>query len=663
MINTLKLTGYALLLAFVVGCGSSATQDQQEQATPAKKEAAPINFAIKTAQTIAPKDTLTPPEQGGYGFEQIAEKEGFVTYLLTPEELKFFGDARATKGGQITRVMPRFPASMRTEGQNAGYVENTMIQTLMYEGLLDMHPVTLEYTSNLASHWKISADKMRYWFRINPDARWSDGEPLTADDVIATWDLHMDETILSPSDQLTYGKLERPVAEGKYIVSVKAKELNWRNLLYFGTMPIYPHHVLKDLTGTEYLEQFQFKMLPCTGPYTLLENDIQTQKSYALTRRLDFWDAENPMKKYMFNFDKIKFEVVKDNDALEYEKLKKGEADFYFELFRPRRWAEETNFDAVQKGWVQKREVYSQKPSENRGLCFNMRKAPFNDKRVRQAFCYLIDREKMNKEMFFSLYEMQNSRFSGSVYENPTNEQIACNPEKAAQLLAEAGWKERNADGWLINAKGQPLRIELSIPKVYEERMTPIQEMYKQYGIDLQIKFVDQNTEWKLKMDRSFDIGYERWGGLLFPNPETSFLSKLADQNDNNNLYGFKNKRVDEICALYDKEFDAKKRIEQIREVDKIVCAEYITAPLFYQPTEWLLFWDRYGYPEYMVDRYLSGGIEELSILKLWWFDPAKSQRLDEAIAKGESLPVGEAKATFWRDYMAANKDMSGAGK
>ncbi len=647
-----------LLLLLVSGCGGPATQEQGTVATDAKKsQTAPV-FAIQTAQTVTPKDTETPAEQGGYGFEQIAAAQGFVTSAPTPEEIKYFGDPRATKGGEIKRIMPRFPATMRATGQLSNYLENYMFCGMIYESLLEAHPVTQEYMPGLASHWKVSDDKMTFWFRLNPDARWSDGMPVIADDVVATWDLRMDETILFPSSMLTYGKLERPVAESKYIVRVKAKELNWRNMLYFSGMLIFPHHILKDLNGTQYLQQYQFKMLPGTGPYTMLESDIQIQQSYALTRRLDYWGANDPVRKYVYNFDKIHFQVVKDNPALEFEKVKKGEQDFFFER-RPQRWAEESNFDAVQKGWVQKREIYTQKPTTKYGLTFNMRKPPFNDKRVRYAIGYLIDREKMNKELFFGLLTPQNSDYSGTIYENPANEQIAFDPDKAMQLLAEAGWKNRNAEGFLVNAKGQPFKLEIGIAKADELHVGPMQQMLRQYGIDLEMKFLDDNTRWKIMMDRSFEVTYVRWGGILPPNPETSYHSRLANKEDNNNVSGFANPRVDALCAQYDVEFSTKKRIEIIQEIDKIVSEERPTFMTFYQATDWLLYWDRYSYPEYVVDRYLQDGVDNWAVLKYWWFDPAKAQRLQEAIAKNDSLPVGELKATYWRDFAAKEKNIS----
>ena len=160
-----------------------------------------------------------------------------------------------------------------------------------------------------------------------------------------------------------------------------------------------------------------FSVIPGTGPYILEDKNIKNQESYTFERRKDYWDINSPFNRYKFNFDKIKVSVVKDNDALQYEKFKKGEQDIY-NVQRSRRWVEETDFTATERGWIKKQRVFSEKPAGTSGYYFNMREWPFNDKRVRYAFCYLYDREKMNREMYYNEYGMMNSLYSGSVYEN-----------------------------------------------------------------------------------------------------------------------------------------------------------------------------------------------------------------------------------------------------
>lgn len=648
MKKLLRMVMVVLLCATFVGCGG---QQQKKDDSAAKLDSMKElkSFAVKTAESIEPKDTETPAEQGGYGFEAVAEELGYRTYTSTVEEQKFFGDPRATKGGVLTTITSRYPATMRTEGKNSQYVENSTMSSMIYETLLNTHPVTSEYMPGLASHWKISEDKMKYWFRINPDARFSDGKPVTSEDVIATWMLHMDETILSPSDQLVYSKYNKPVAESKYIVSVECKELSWRNFLYFSASTfIYPAHHLKGLSGTDYLKEYQDKFMPGTGPYIVLPEDIKNQLSYAVTRRLDYWGWDDPLNKYTYNFDKIKFIVVKDNPSLEYEKFKKGEQDF-FTVNQARRWVEETNFDNVEKGFVLKRKIYSQKPAGTSGYALNMREEPFNDRRVRLAFAYLLNRQKLIDELFYNEYILQDSMYAGSVYENPNNEKIRYNPEKAMELLAEVGWKEKNSDGLLINDKGEPFIIEMAIPKVIDYIITPYQQMLREYGIDMQIQFMDGNALWKMEMDRNFKIIYTNRTGLVYPNPETSMHSSLADKKDNNNIYGFANKRVDELCDLYDVEFDQAKRIDIIQEIDGLFMHERPLIVTHYAPFTRILFWNKFGYPEYMVSRYIG---DYRSIYSYWWFDRDKIKKFVEAQSKGETLPQGEVENKFWTDYL-----------
>ena len=105
---------------------------------------------------------------------------------------------------------------------------------------------------------------------------------VTSDDVIATWDLRMDETILSPSEQITYGKFERPTAESKYIVSVRANSISWRNFLYFATMALHPNHILKDLDGTAFLDEYAFSVIPGTGPYIIKEEKLEIKNHIPL---------------------------------------------------------------------------------------------------------------------------------------------------------------------------------------------------------------------------------------------------------------------------------------------------------------------------------------------------------------------------------------------
>ncbi|MFL2989570.1 MAG: ABC transporter substrate-binding protein, partial [Candidatus Neomarinimicrobiota bacterium] len=432
----------------------------------------------------------------------------------------------------------------------------------------------------------------------------------------------------------------------------KAKSVNWRNFLYFSTMVLHPNHILKDLDGTAFLEEYAFSVIPGTGPYILEDKNIKNQESYTLERRPDYWNADSPFNKYKYNFDKIKVSVVKDNDALQFEKFKKGEQDIY-NVQRSRRWVEETDFKATKKGWIKKQRVYSEKPAGTSGYYFNMRQWPFNDKRIRYAFCYLYDRQKMNKEMYYNEYGMMNSLYSGSVYENKDNNPFEYNPTEAKKLLKEAGYKERNSNGWLVHSEtGKILSFEIVIQKTSAYMVTPVQQMLKEYGIDMQIKFMDYNTMIKNVNARNFNVCLLAYSGLIYPNPEGSLRSTLADQNDNNNVWGFKSDRVDNLLDEYDICFDQKRRVEIIREVDGIFSDVHPIAFSISRNYSRMMWWDKFGYPDWMFSRYVG---EYWDALYYWWYDGDKDTELKESIEGGKSLPLKSIDMKYWPDYLAKN--------
>ena len=603
--------------------------------------------------TIPPgADPSVSAEGGGNGFEKIAVSLGYQTQSFTGEDVKFFGDEKAVKGGLLHDEGSRFPATMRLFGKEANYLENYWIEILCYESLLELHPLTYEPSvPRLASHWKISDDKQKFWFRINPDARWADGRRVTADDVVATWFLRMDETILDPSQQVSYGKFEEPVAESMYIISVEAKNSEWQNFQIFAGMSILPAYYVDQVDGSEYLEKYQFSMMPNSGPYILKNENIINQESYKLTRRDDFWAKDHIQNRYRFNFDAISWFVIKDNASLPFEKFKKGEFD-YFEVARSARWVEDCvpkRMNAIDKGWMKKHRIFSNKPSGTSGYGFNMRKFPFNDKNIRYAFGFLYDREEMNEKMYYNEYEMMHSWFSGTLYENFDNPKFLFNADSAMYYLNRAGFKKKNEDGILINKEGAPLSFTINIQKTSAYMVTPVQNKLKQYGVDMQIVNMDGTTQWKNLQERNFSIYMHNFTGGVHPSVEHWFRSDLADQNDNNNFFGFKNDRVDQLIKDYNFEFDLDKRIKIGKEIDYIVCETHPISFGIKRLYRRFLYWDKFGYPEYMVDRFVGN---RESIFFLWWFDPEKEARLEKAMANDTSLPVGDVDIKFWPNWM-----------
>jgi microcin C transport system substrate-binding protein len=380
------------------------------------------------------------------------------------------------------------------------------------------------------------------------------------------------------------------------------------------------------------------------------EADVVRGQTVTIRRRPDYWAERHRRNVGLNNFDEIREVVVRDQN-LAFEMFKRGDIDHYY-VNISRQWVEELNFDRVQRGLIQKRKVFNDNPVGIQGMAFNTRREPWSDKRVRQALAHLLNRDLLIEKLFFKEYTPQNSYYSGGMYENPANPKMPYDPERALALLGEAGWSQRDAQGRLVR-NGRPFTVELLYAsQTAEPYLTIYQEDLRRVGVGLNLRRVTPETLFQLVMQRQFDLVSLAWGGLLFPNPETSFHSRLAGVNNNNNVTGFKNARVDELLTAYDREFDQQKRIAIIQEIDGILANEHHYILQWEAPFQRIAYWNKFGHPE----GYLSRIGDYHDITTLWWVDPQKEQQLAQAMRSATtSLAAGPTEVTYWSEYARRN--------
>ncbi|MDK9698629.1 MAG: hypothetical protein OEM52_00570, partial [bacterium] len=156
----------------------------------------------------------------------------------------------------------------------------------------------------------------------------------------------------------------------------------------------------------------------------------------------------------------------------------------------------------------------------------------------------------------------------------------------------------------------------------------------------------------KMVNERKFDIHFQTWTGLQFPNPESSMHSKTADPDNTTNLSGMKIKRIDELCEQYNVTFDMKTRIAQIREIDSLACANVGYALGWYAPFNRFAYWNKFGQPKGILTR--TG--DYLGIVSIWWYDAEKDAALQEALKDpAKKLPVGVTEDKYWIEWTKAN--------
>ncbi len=586
-------------------------------------------------------------EEGGPGFTG----EGW----LTNDNPFQYGDPKnAVKGGSLTHDLSDYPDTFRKYGPSSstGFIQR--INDLMFEPLLDFDMQDQTYSPRLATHWKRNEDDSELYFRLNTDARWSDGKPVVADDIVATFNLLKDETLNDPNWFDTF-KDFTAVKVTDYIVKITNSAPNWRDFWYIAfRAKIYPAHHLTKVDGAGFIEKYNKQFTPNSGPYTFDIDKTIDGDLFVLKRRTDFWGKDLKLLQGVYNFDYINYLIIRDEN-LKKEKFKKGDTDFYLNL-RSSWWAQEFNlenpepaFDPLTRGLVQKRKVYNYYPKGRGGLVLNMRKPPFDDIRMRKVAALLFNVDLLNKTMFFNEYTRLNSIYPKSIYENPNNPKYEFDPKTANALLDEMGWTGRNSEGYRTK-NGEALTINMSLTDRSVRVMTPLQEDMKKAGINLVMDVVDWNSLINRLDERRFDVIYGvAFGGLDFPNPSTSYKSSLADQPQSDNYCGFKNEEVDRLIEQYDAAKDARERITILQKIDNIVVN---TIPIALgwgsAHTDRILFWNKFSMPEWYYS--FNGSYRTYGdVSRFWWFDSEKADRLEEAMNDSSiKLDYGPQTIDYW---------------
>ena len=282
------------------------------------------------------------------------------------------------------------------------------------------------------------------------------------------------------------------------------------------------------------------------------------------------------------------------------------------------------------------------------GIAFIMRREPFNDIRVRKALTLLLNRDLLIQSLFFNEYTPMNSYFPGGVYENPGNPKNTYDPQQALKLLTDAGWNGRDSQGHLIN-NGRPMTLEyIHSDKGAERWLTIYQDDLRKVGIQLNLRLISYDTLIQLTSEWRFDMAGMGWQAATFPNPEVLWRSSLADTKNSFNLTGFKNKRADEIFDIYSKEFDQQKRATLLRELDGILANEYPYILEWTAQFDRIAYLNKFGQPAY----YFSRIGDQRDMMGLWWIDPQKEQRYQQALADPSmKLEVGPLEIRHWQEY------------
>ncbi len=533
----------------------------------------------------------------------------------------------AVFGGTITS------AAVAPKSFNSYLDNNTFSYQIfgsLYETLLSTDPVTGEPAPSLARGWKISDDKKTFTFFLNPLAKWSDGKAITAEDVLWTFN-----TIMAPTNQTGAIKVALktfadtpPEIIDDLTIKFTASEVHWRNLNVAGGFEILPKHIYESQDFNKINSVFPV----VSGPYELAE--IKEGISVTLRRRSDWWGRALKASEGLYNFDKIVFRFFAEQDNA-FEAFLAGDIDVY-PVYRASIWAERTSGKKFDNNWIVKRKISNRHPIGFQGFAMNLRRAPFDDLRVRKALAMLLNRRRLVETLMYNQYFLHKSYYE-NIYSNSNkchNISFGFDPSGAAKLLDESGWvlnKETN----IRQKNGKNLSFTfLTRDSSSDKFLALYSEDLKKAGIEMKIERKDF-AAWVRDMDDfNYDMTWAAWSGGLNIDPEGMWSSDEADRKGGNNITGFKNDMIDKLIETQRAIFNLEERNKICRRIDQIITENVPYILLWNTKDVRLLYWDKFGMPPTVLSKFG----DERSLFAYWWYDEESVEWLIDAISNDEPL-------------------------
>lgn len=498
------------------------------------------------------------------------------------------------------------------------------VRTLVFESLMSRNlDEAFSLYGLLAESIDVSDDRQTFTFKIRPEAKFSDGKPVTAADVVFSMETLRDKG--RPNFKNSYSKITKVETPDDHTV-IFHQEVGDRELpLIMGVMPIVPKHAWEGKA----FDESSLSPIIGSGPYVISE--VRAGESITFKKNPEYWGKDLALGKGLWNFETVRYDYYRDANAA-FEAFKKGDADIRTEG-DPTRWATGYDFPAAKDGHVILEKIAQRSPAPASGFAFNTRRKVFEDPRVREALIIVFDFEWANANLFSNAYQRTYGYYSGSdlssrgkpideaekavlgaaaarlradfqdgSYVLPVSDGSGRDRKslkKAVALLSEAGWKIGEAG--LVNAAGEPFAFTISIPNNGPEKIAlHYQRTLQQIGIKAEVRIVDPAQFSSLQKTYDYDMIPATWFNSLSPGNEQKFYfgSEGRTIEGTRNYPGIADPAVDAAIAAL---LTAKGREEftvAVRALDRLLVSGFYIIPFYDAGGQWVARWNSIGRPE-----------------------------------------------------------------
>ncbi|MCD2171399.1 extracellular solute-binding protein [Rhizobium sp. C4] len=531
-----------------------------------------------------------------------------------------YADPKAPEGGSVTygvvgtfdSLNPFVLKGMRTTARG---LWDPQYGSLIFEPLMLRsadEPFTLY--GLLAKSVEMDDDRTYLQFNLDSRARWSDGKPVTADDVIFTFELLRDHGRPPFSNRLK--KVEKMEKVGENSVRFTfTKDADREFPMLLALSPVLPKHAIDP----KKFEQSGLTQMIGSGPY--LFDRVKPGEKIVYKRNPNYWANDLPAMRGLANYDRITINYYLQDQTL-FEAFKKGDVDIYADG-SPTHWRDSYNFPAVRSGDVVREEFMPKLPSGMFGFVFNTRRPLFQDVRVREALTLAFDFEWVNRNLFGEVYARTESFWQNSdlsSYGVPASEKELSligdlkkdmEPEfldgsyrlpvtdgtgrdrkvlkRSVDLLKEAGYSIR--DGKMVDGKGKPLTFEIMTQSPDQEKVAlAYQRFLTAIGVDIVVRTVDDSSYQQRSQSFDYDMVLKSYSSSLSPGAEQigRWGSASRSVQGTDSFAGVADPGIDRILATIVSARGQDDFIASIRALDRVLMSRYYVIPLYHIAQQWV---------------------------------------------------------------------------
>lgn len=510
-----------------------------------------------------------------------------------------YASTHAKRGGTFRTFIDGFPLTLRRVGPDSNGSFSGFLRPNHF-GPVALHPDTRRAIPALATHWAFGDDGRSIYYKLNPEARWSDGVPVTADDFVFAVRFMRSAEIVAPwyneyyterirdvkrYDDLTYGVQGANPKPGAEMHST------------YGFGPVARHfHVLTD----DWVAEANWDIEPNTGPYQV--GQVRKGKYIVMERKDDWWGDDLKYFKHRFNPDRIRARVIRDPNVA-FQHFLKGELDT-FGLVLPQYWHDKATGEEFDRGYIRKYWFYSELP-ESAGMYLNTADPILADENVRFGLAHAMNFERVIATVLRGDYERLPTVQAGfGDYDNLDIEPREFDIDKAGTYFDAAGFDTRGGDGIRVR---DGMRLSLLVTygnPLHTERLVVLQEEAKKAGVEIKLDLLDGPGSFKKMREKKHQIAWTGWGvGGLAPPYWSFFHSSGANVPQRNNFANFASPDLDGLIDAYRASATKAERVELARAIEQVVYDAGIVIPTFRVPYTRAGAWRWIKLPESLATR------------------------------------------------------------